>query len=179
MTVVSRNFQDRPTLPRRDLRHLVETAIRRLGPSADSVAFVYLDDAGIARYHRRYLGRSGPTDVISFPGSGAGSRGRDDDREPSGAGDGGRHGGARGEAPPAVEEGLGASGHLGDVLIGTDEAQRHARRLGHSYLTELSVLALHGLLHLCGYDHTRDRGEMRALEERLRPRVIPGLSTHR
>jgi len=58
---------------------------------------------------------------------------------------------------------------LGDVVICTDQAARQAQRAGRSYVRELEVLALHGLLHLLGYDHERDEGQMEALEERLRP----------
>ena len=59
-------------------------------------------------------------------------------------------------------------GELGDVLIALGVAKRQAVAAGHSLNTELRVLALHGLLHLLGYDHERDDGEMRRLERRLR-----------
>ena len=57
---------------------------------------------------------------------------------------------------------------FGDIIIARGLARRQARRAGHSELTELRVLALHGLLHLLGYDHEQDRGAMRRLERRLR-----------
>ena len=61
------------------------------------------------------------------------------------------------------------SGPLGDIAIATGVARRQARQAGHSYAAELKVLALHGLLHLLGYDHHRpdDRGRMARLERRL------------
>jgi probable rRNA maturation factor len=57
-----------------------------------------------------------------------------------------------------------------DVAIATGAARRQARESGHSYGRELRVLALHGLLHLMGYDHhdPADRGRMARLERRLR-----------
>jgi len=58
--------------------------------------------------------------------------------------------------------------YLGDIVIATGVARRQARKAGHSELTELRVLALHGLLHLLGYDHERDRGAMAKLERSLR-----------
>lgn len=61
-----------------------------------------------------------------------------------------------------------ADGVLGDVAIASGVATRQARRLGHSLTTELRVLALHGLLHLLGYDHETDHGRMARVEERLR-----------
>jgi probable rRNA maturation factor len=57
---------------------------------------------------------------------------------------------------------------LGEIVIARGVARRQAREARHSELTELRVLALHGLLHLLGYDHERDRGEMRRAEQRLR-----------
>lgn len=63
-------------------------------------------------------------------------------------------------------------GWLGDVVIASGVAARQARTAGHSLATELRVLALHGLLHLAGYDHERadDRGRMARAERRLRAR---------
>jgi len=59
-------------------------------------------------------------------------------------------------------------GELGDVVIALGVARRQAAQAGHSLSTEFRVLALHGLLHLLGYDHERDGGQMRRLEQRLR-----------
>jgi probable rRNA maturation factor len=57
-----------------------------------------------------------------------------------------------------------------DIVIATGVARRQAREAGHSYLTELKVLALHGLLHLVGYDHhdPADGGRMARVERALR-----------
>ena len=70
-----------------------------------------------------------------------------------------------------------APGYLGDVVIAAGVAARQAREAGHSLATELRVLALHGLLHLLGYDHERDDGRMARLERRLRRRggLVEGL----
>jgi probable rRNA maturation factor len=59
---------------------------------------------------------------------------------------------------------------LGDIVIATGVARRQALKAGHSYQTELRVLALHGLLHLLGYDHDHpeDHGRMARAEARLR-----------
>jgi probable rRNA maturation factor len=57
---------------------------------------------------------------------------------------------------------------LGEIVIARGVARRQARRVGHAETTELRVLALHGLLHLLGYDHERDNGEMARAERRLR-----------
>jgi probable rRNA maturation factor len=66
---------------------------------------------------------------------------------------------------PADEPGV-----LGDVVIATGVARLQARQAGHSLQTEIRVLALHGLLHLLGYDHDHDDGQMARLERRLRLR---------
>jgi probable rRNA maturation factor len=59
-------------------------------------------------------------------------------------------------------------GGLGDIVIATGVARRQAREAGHSAQTELRVLALHGLLHLLGYDHHDGDGRMARVEARLR-----------
>ena len=61
-------------------------------------------------------------------------------------------------------------GYLGDVVIAAGVARRQAKQAGHSLQHELRVLALHGLLHLLGYDHEHDAGRMARVEARLRRR---------
>ncbi len=60
---------------------------------------------------------------------------------------------------------------LGDVAISPATARRNAKKLGRSLPSELQILILHGVLHLLGYDHETDRGEMDRVEARLRRRL--------
>jgi probable rRNA maturation factor len=62
----------------------------------------------------------------------------------------------------------GTGDYLGDIAISRGIAQKQAKLLGHSLAVELRVLALHGLLHLLGYDHEGDNGRMARAEARLR-----------
>ncbi len=113
-----------------------------------SVAVV--SDARVRSLNRRYRGIDRATDVLSFPAT--------DHRSP-----------ATGYRPPIADH------CLGDIVIARGVARRQAREAGHSELTEWRVLALHGLLHLLGYDHERDAGRMRRVENRLRRRGgLPG-----
>lgn len=59
----------------------------------------------------------------------------------------------------------------GDVAISAEIAAQNARRLGHSPAEEVKILALHGLLHLAGYDHEADNGTMARREARLREQL--------
>jgi probable rRNA maturation factor len=61
-----------------------------------------------------------------------------------------------------------AANFAGDVAISADLATLNARLLGHSVAEEVKILTLHGLLHLAGYDHERDQGEMARREQQLR-----------
>jgi probable rRNA maturation factor len=105
------------------------------------VGVALLSDGEVRRLNRRYRRKDRPTDVLSFPASGA-------------VGPGGRR--------------SGVPRSLGDIAIARGVAARQARQFGHSRAVEWRVLALHGLLHLLGYDHETDRGEMSRIEERLR-----------
>jgi probable rRNA maturation factor len=61
--------------------------------------------------------------------------------------------------------------YLGDVAISPATARRYAKKNGHRLSSELQVLILHGILHLLGYDHETDRGEMDRVEGKLRKRL--------
>ena len=67
---------------------------------------------------------------------------------------------------PAEEE-----SNLGDIAISVETAAAQAKENGFSFEDEISQLILHGLLHLCGYDHETDNGEMNRLELRLRRKL--------
>ena len=61
---------------------------------------------------------------------------------------------------------------LGDIVVSVDTAERNARRRGRTLQRELDVLALHGFLHVLGYDHETDDGTMNRLERRLRRKLL-------
>lgn len=115
-----------------------------------TVAIALVGDRRMRGLNRSFRGVDRPTDVLSFPDA--------DRRAPRQA----RHTQGR----KSLQE-----IHLGDIAIAVGVARRQAAERRHTLTTELRILALHGLLHLLGYDHERDRGEMRRLEERLRRRA--------
>ena len=63
------------------------------------------------------------------------------------------------------------SNYLGDIAISAEQAERQALENGLEYETEIKQLILHGILHLCGYDHETDTGEMNKLEFKLRDKL--------
>ena len=139
--------------------------LRRVAPSrARGIVNVALvADARIRALNRRYRRVDSATDVLSFPAASShppsqgapASAGKPSHQPPASAGS------ARfGVASPAT--------CLGDIVIATGVARRQAREAGHREATELRILALHGLLHLLGYDHEKDDGRMGRVERRLR-----------
>ena len=154
-------------------RWLVEVAPESARGGEVVVALVC--DRKMRDLNRNYRGIDRATDVLSFPATDevapdAGiepvaappAAGRDSE-EPTAADPDGP-GGPISTAPAAS----GSARHLGDVVIATGVARRQARAAGHRFGAELRCLALHGLLHLLGYDHERDTGQMERLERRLR-----------
>jgi probable rRNA maturation factor len=133
-------------------RWLASVAPRRV---RGEVGVALVTDAHIRKLNAQYRRQNVPTDVLSFP-SDPPLRGPEGvlsvSKDASGIPD------------------RGARASLGDIVIASGVARRQARDAGHSYTTELRVLALHGLLHLLGYDHERreDRGRMARAEARLR-----------
>jgi len=69
---------------------------------------------------------------------------------------------------PAQQVSLQTKRVAGEVAISADIARENARHLGHSVADEVKILVLHGILHLAGFDHERDNGEMARKESRLR-----------
>jgi probable rRNA maturation factor len=86
----------------------------------------------------RFRGQNKTTDVLSFPTA---------------------------TAPAGSRK---ASGFAGEIAISADIAVQNARSFGHSPAKEVKILTLHGILHLAGFDHERDNGQMAHKEEKLR-----------
>lgn len=119
---------------------------RKAVPVAGQVSVLLASDSAIKRLNGRFRGKHRPTDVISFPAL---------------------------EMPQHNSPSRERSAHppmAGDLAISLDTAAYQAQRFGHPVLVELKILMLHGLLHLAGYDHETDAGEMAAREEQLRRR---------
>ncbi len=136
----------------------VERALR-LGGEAFAVCLV--SDAEMARMNWTFRRKRGATDVLSFPVNGDGAHGlrwaRSDARNSAGL------------KPGATRaQGARTSGYLGDIAISPETARRNARRYGRTLAEELRILILHGALHLMGYDHETDSGQMERREARLR-----------
>jgi probable rRNA maturation factor len=120
--------------------------IERYAPhdAAGSVTVALVTDTRMRTLNRTFRAVDRATDVLSFPSG-----------EPADPSQRARP--IRRDAP-----------HLGDLAIALGVAARQARAEGHGLAVELRILALHGLLHLLGYDHERDQGAMGAIEDRLR-----------
>lgn len=105
-------------------------------PEGTGLAVVFVDDPEIQRLNRVFLGFDEPTDVLSFPDSEEFVQAR--------------------EAPP----------YLGDVAISLPTAIRQSRAAAHGLDREVAHLLVHGILHLCGYDHVAGGEEERRMRER-------------
>jgi probable rRNA maturation factor len=103
------------------------------------VTVALVSDRRMRALNREFRGNDYATDVLSFP--------------------------AGNPSAPAFAK---AEPFLGDIVIAEGVAKRQAKEHGHAISTEIRVLALHGLLHLLGYDHESDRGRMARIEARLR-----------
>jgi len=119
------------------------------------VSLLFVDEDAIAALNEQFLGKSGPTDVLSFP--------IEDDPSPSGRSP--DFGGSGPGSPPRE----GALMLLGDVVICPSVAARNAEEHEVSFDDELALLVVHGILHLLGMDHQKDdeAERMEALEQDL------------
>jgi rRNA maturation RNase YbeY len=144
----------------------------------DAVGVCFVSDAAIARWNQAYRGKYGPTDVLSFPADGSLARngsGKARIKNSRGLSRRAESGMKVNKRNALQGRGAGVSGsesaapaYLGDIAISPQTALRNARRFGRTLPQELRILLLHGVLHLMGYDHETDHGEMERRERRLR-----------
>lgn len=128
----------RHPLSRRELGRFAGQAVKAAGIEG-SVSVLLTDDERIRELNRQFRGKDAATDVLSFP---------------------------------AVEwqfkDAAGRSKSAGDLAISLETAARQAESFGHLLAVEVKILILHGVLHLAGFDHETDSGEMARKENRLR-----------
>ncbi len=156
------NRQSRISVPLRALDKFLARARRRLRLPKDSFAVCLVTDAEIARWNRAYRGKSGPTDVLSFATKARKTkrrRGRDGLT---------RNGRARNDDFLDAAAANHSPQYIGDIAIAPAVAKRNASRFGRTFDDEMRILILHGILHLMGYDHEADDGQMERRENKLR-----------
>jgi len=152
------NRQNRVRVPVQPLEQFLAGVLRHFRLPADSVTVCLAADTEVAQWNRVYRGKRGSTDVLSFPANGHGAAHRNAAATATRSEKRSRNGAAKLER----EE------YLGDIAISPYVAQRNATRFGRSLALELRILILHGVLHLLGYDHETDNGEMERYEHELR-----------
>lgn len=130
---------------------VVTATLDRLGVTDAEMGIAVGSDAEIQEYNRDYRGVDAPTDVLSFPAQGTAQDGRIE----------------RADIPEELRSEI--DRHLGDILIAFPYAKRQARHFGNSAADELLLLAVHGTLHLLGYDHATPEEEaaMWAIQEEI------------
>jgi probable rRNA maturation factor len=137
--------------------------LRRVAPARarGTVSVAIVSDRQVRALNRTYRHKDAATDVLSFPAAPSMHQPR---RPPSTQRIGST--GARRHSAHSAFSAVGL--FLGEIVIARGVVRAQARAAGHDETTELRIHALHRLLHLMGYDHERDRGEMRRVERRLR-----------
>ena len=132
----------------RRVETVADQTLGALGRQGTNLTVAFVRDRVMRELNSKFRGSNRTTDVLSFP---------TEDRQP----------GARG----VTFFGDGAQ-HIGDIVISTDTALRQANEARHSFAREVDELVIHGVLHLCGYDHETDRGQMNRIELKLRKKLL-------
>lgn len=160
------NRQRAVRVARRPLEAFLKRLMVELDLRSRDLTICLVGDEEIARLNEAFRGKKGPTDVLSFPADKmrwASTKRRQEIHARSAT----KPEGAEPKRPEASQTG---AYYLGDIAIAPETARRYAKRNGRTLKNELRVLILHGVLHLLGYDHEADDGEMNRLERKLRRR---------
>jgi probable rRNA maturation factor len=142
------NRQRGVRLARGPLESFLRRVKTELGLEEAGITVSLVSDTEIAQMNEKFRKKKGPTDVLSFPSVAR--------RKPARL--------RRGSIQWKTGE------DLGDIAISPATARRYAKKQGRRLPEELRVLILHGVLHLLGYDHETDSGEMDRIERKLRKR---------
>lgn len=148
---VSSDQQEEPP-EQSHVREAIDQTLRRHCAAAARISVAFVSDERIAQLNEQYLHHQGATDVLTF-----------DLRDEADA------------AAPAIEACGGSNGPSrgwrieGEIVVSTETAKREARRRGHSLEAELALYAVHGTLHLLGYDDADEAAaaRMHALEDEI------------
>lgn len=132
------------TIDRMAASNLSRAVLDRIGREDATLTITFIRDRTMRRLNRDYRGIDKPTDVLSFAYHETGDDFVQEDE---------------------LE-------HLGDMVISVETADRYRKELGLSFESEIEHLIIHGTLHLAGYDHETDNGEMNRLEKKLRKELI-------
>jgi probable rRNA maturation factor len=154
------NRQRRVRIPVKPLKDFFDRVRRELRFPDEAVTVQLISDAAMARLNQSFRHKRGPTDVLSFPANGARPK---------------RNAPFVGQALLPVgslrRQDRPRHDYVGDIAISPETARRNARRFSRTLPAEMRILILHGMIHLAGFDHETDRGEMDRLERRLRRRL--------
>ncbi len=123
---------------------LARAVLDRIGERAATLTLTFIRDRQMRQLNRDYRGIDKPTDVLSFAYLEAADEFAFNHEDT----------------------------HLGDVVIAVETAERYAAEQGLSLAREIEWLVIHGTLHVAGYDHETDNGEMNRLEKRLRKQLL-------
>ncbi len=123
---------------------VARAVLNKIGEAEATLTISFIRDRQMRQLNRQYRGLDEPTDVLSF---------------------------AYHEADDALRAAESPQ-HLGDLVISVETAERYAGELALSFAREIEHLVIHGTLHLAGYDHETDQGEMNRLEHRLRKQLL-------
>ena len=136
------NNQRKITLDSQAFRNFLENILQTIPEISNKSATVaFISDRRMKELNNFFRGKNSTTDVLSFPHE-SDTFAEADDKD-----------------------------FLGDIVISAEQAERQAKENGLTLENEIQQLILHGVLHLCGYDHETDSGEMNRLELKLRKKL--------
>ncbi|HJZ66707.1 MAG TPA: rRNA maturation RNase YbeY [Blastocatellia bacterium] len=153
MAIEVLNRQRLASVDRKRVARVAKATLTAVNEQRRGITVVFVSDRKIRDLNREFRGKAQSTDVLAFPLDEPGS-------SPGSAG-----------VLPASPQ-LGSNEYLGDVVVSAETALRQAREARHSLDREVDELVLHGVLHLCGYDHETDSGRMNKLELKLRKKLL-------